>query len=91
MDDMFEICRVVGPKAVTFISNGDKARVALGLTAAKLQAPVLMHLDYHFRFPDHSFVVGERHTLIPSVYGLCEISSKGALTYSGYLHPDSKW
>ena len=83
-DDMFEICKMVGPEAATFKSNDDKARVALGLAAASLQAPIEMHLDYRVRLPDHSFVVGECHTLIPSVYGLCEISPKGALTYSGY-------
>ena len=42
-----------------------------------------MHLDYRVCLADHSFIDGERHTLIPPVYGLCEISSKGAVTYSG--------
>ena len=39
-DDMFEMCKMVGPEAATFKSNGDKARVALGLAAASLQDPV---------------------------------------------------
>ena len=70
----------MGPKAVTFISNDDKARVALGLAAAKLQAPVLMHLDYRVRLLDHSFVVGERH-----------ISKRCTYLLGGYLYPASKW
>ena len=81
IDDMFENCKMVGLEAATFMSNDDKACVTLGLAAASLQAPILMHLDYCVRLPDHSFVVGERHNLIPSIYGLCEISPKGALTY----------
>ena len=32
--------------------------------------------------PDHSFVVVEHHSLIPSVYGVCDINQKGHLTYS---------
>ena len=83
IDDIFELCGLLGPDAVTFMSNDDKARVALGLAAASLQVPILMHIDYRVRLPDHSFVVGDRHTLIPSVYGICEISKRGVVTYSG--------
>ena len=78
---MFEICIMVGPEAATFISNDDKACVALSLAATSLQAPVLMHLDYRVRLPDHSFVIGECHTLITPVYGLCEISPKSTINY----------
>ena len=47
-----------------------------------------MNLDYKVRLPDHSFVVGERHSLIPSVYGVCDINEKEHLTYSGntFMH-----
>ena len=83
IDDIFELCGLLGSDAVTFMLNDDKARVALGLAAASLQVPILMHIDYRVRLPDHSFVVGDRHTLIPSVYGICEISKKGVVTYSG--------
>ena len=65
------------------MSNDDKARVALGLATASLQSPLLMHLDYKVRLPDHTFVVGERHTLIPSVYGIHDLNKKDELTYSG--------
>ena len=42
-----------------------------------------MNLDYKVRLPDHSFVAGERHSLKPSIYGVCDINEKGPLTYSG--------
>ena len=42
-----------------------------------------MSLYYKVRLPDHSFLVGERRSLIPSVYGVCDINEKGPLTYSG--------
>lgn len=35
------------------------------------------------RLPDHSFVVAQRHTLIPSVYGVCEVKPSGDVSYSG--------
>jgi len=40
-DDMFEVCKLFGPKAVLFMSNDDKARIPLGLAAANLQARCL--------------------------------------------------
>ena len=82
-DDM-SISELLGSNVVNFLSNDDKARVALGLAAASLQAPILMHLDYRVRLPDHDFVIGTKHKLIPSVYGLCDIAPKdGRVTYSG--------
>ena len=82
MDDLFDVCVLFGAKSVMVLSIDDKARVKLGLAAASLQSPILMRLDYKVRLPDHSFVVGERHSLIPSVYGVCDINEKGRLTYS---------
>ena len=82
-DDMFEVCKLFGPKAVLFMSNDDKARIPLGLAAANLQAPLLMHLQYKVKLLDHDFVVGPKHKLIPSVYGLCEITNTGDVSYSG--------
>ena len=82
VDDMFEVAKIFGPHATQFVSNDDKAKVPLGL-AANLQAPLLMHLEYEVRLPDHDFVVGSRHKLTPSVYGVCTINSKGKVTYSG--------
>lgn len=83
VDDVQRICSLFGPDAVLFLSNDDKARVPLGLAAANLQAPILMHLYYKVRLNDHSFVVGPRRTLIPSVYAVCEVRPNGELSYSG--------
>ena len=83
VNDVQRICSLFGPDAVLFLSNDDKARVPPGLAAANLQAPILMHLDYKVRLNDHSFVVGARHNLIPSVYAVCEVTPNGDLSYSG--------
>ena len=83
MDDLFDVCVLFGPKSVLVLSIDDKARVKLGLAAASLQSSVLMNVDYKVQLPDHSFVVGERHSFIPSVYGVCDINEKGCLTYCG--------
>ena len=44
INSMEEIAGILGPKQVTFHSQDDKAKVSLGLPAAKKQAPILMHI-----------------------------------------------
>ncbi|KAK3919961.1 Enzymatic polyprotein [Frankliniella fusca] len=56
---MEEIASVLGPKQVCFISQDDKAKVPIGLTAAKVQAPLLMHMEYRIQLPNHDFVIGK--------------------------------
>lgn len=78
---------ILGPDLVFFLSMDDKARVPLGITAANVQAPILMHLDYRVQLPYHDFVVAEKHKLIPSVYAGILIKKDGegspeAVTYS---------
>ncbi len=41
-----DLAMLYGSKSVFVISQDDKARVPLGLPAAKKQAPLLMHLEY---------------------------------------------
>lgn len=67
-----------------FLSQDDKARVPLGITAAHLQAPLLMRWEseYCVTLPDHDFAIGDRHKLIPSVYAGCVVTEK-AVGYSG--------
>ena len=48
MEDMAEICKMFGPSAVAYLSNDDKAKVPLGLAAATLQSPILIHLGMFF-------------------------------------------
>lgn len=72
-----------------FLSQDDKCRVPIGLTACNKQSPLLMHLDYQVRLPDHDWVVAERHKLIPSVYAAVEVESElfGNRTAVGYSGP----
>lgn len=85
---MEEIASFLGPKEVCFVSSDDKAKVCIGLTAAKKQSPILMHLEYKVSLPDHDFVVASRHKLIPSVYAAINIEPNGlgikeAVGYTG--------
>ncbi|CAF4223568.1 unnamed protein product, partial [Rotaria sordida] len=77
-----DLAILFGSKSVFVMSQDDKARVLLGIPAAKQQAPILMHLEYYIKLPDHDFVVAEKHKLIPSVYGALIFKSK-QLSYSG--------
>ena len=61
-----------GKDVVFAVSIDDKAKVPIGITAAKLQAPLVMHMEHQVRLPDHNFVKGVKH-LIPSVYAACQI------------------
>ncbi|KAF2888024.1 hypothetical protein ILUMI_18149 [Ignelater luminosus] len=40
------VASILGPDQVFFLSQNDKARVPIGLTAANKQAPLLMHVEY---------------------------------------------
>jgi len=41
-----EIASVLGPNDVCFLSQDDKAKVPIGLTAANKQSPLIMHVEY---------------------------------------------
>ena len=83
-DDMQALESLFGPDAILYLSNDDKARVAIGITAANKQASMLMKVDYKVRILDHDFVIAPKHTLIPSVYAVCNIDpADGKMTYSG--------
>ncbi|GBN03831.1 hypothetical protein AVEN_233030-1 [Araneus ventricosus] len=82
------LASILGPTQVFFLSQNDKARVRLGITAANEQAPILMHMEYRVCLPDHDWVIAERHKLIPSVYAGIVIAPKmpgqsKAVGYSG--------
>ena len=82
-----EVAGFLGPEQCTFHSQDDKAKVPIGITAANKQTPLLMHMEYRIRLPDHDFVVAANHKLIPSVIGDMQIKSdcmsKEAVSYSG--------
>lgn len=67
----------LSPAEVCFISQDDKARVPICLTAATKQAALLMHLDYRVSLPDHDWVIAGRHKLRPSVYAGIVIKPNG--------------
>lgn len=82
------LASMLGPGDVFFLSQDDKCRVPIGITAAKKQGPLLMHMQYRVSLPDHDWVVGDRHKLIPSVYaGVCiqpdAFNRPDAVSYSG--------
>ena len=70
------------------LSVDDKAKVPIGVTAVTKQAPLIMHVSYKIRLPDHDFVKATKHKLTPSVYAACEIKAPSSradpeITYSG--------
>ena len=85
-DDIKDIDQLFGSEAVNYLSTDDKAKVHIGKTAAKAQAPMLMHVAYKIRLPDHDFNVGDKHKITPSVYAVCEILENGKVSYSGDTH-----
>ena len=83
-----ESTSLLGPNEVCFVSQDDKTRVPIGLTAANRHSPLLMHVEYRVSLPDHDWVVAAGHKLIPKVYAGIQIQSNGlgnreAVGYSG--------
>ena len=83
-----QVASFFGSKNAFVLSVDDKAKVPIGVTAAKYQSPLVMHMTYEIRLPDHDFVKASKHKLTPSVYAACEIKSASAksqeeITYSG--------
>ena len=77
-----ELVNLFGDNHVFFLSQYDKARVLLGLPISKKQTTILMHLEYKVTLPDHDFLIGEKHKLIPSVYAAC-LKKDGEVSYNG--------
>ena len=40
-------------------------------------------MEYKVKLIDHDFIVGPQHKIIPSVYGIFEVTKLGAISYSG--------
>ena len=88
-DDIQALESLFGPDVISYLSNDDKARIGIGVTAANKQASMLMKVDYKVRMLDHDFVIAPQHKLIPSVYAVCNIDpTDGKTTYSGtyFIH-----
>ena len=82
-----ELASLLGPTEVTFLSQDDKARVPIGITAASKQAPMIMHMEYRVKLSDHDFVLAPKHKLVPSVIASVSINENSigvpGVTYSG--------
>ncbi|CAF2101870.1 unnamed protein product [Rotaria magnacalcarata] len=78
-----DLASIFGNDCIFYLSQDDKCKVPLGLPAARVQASMVMHLDYRIRLPDHDWTVAPRHQLTPSVYAACILSEDGDLGYSG--------
>lgn len=89
LKNLESLASMLGPKQCTFLSQDDKARVPIGITAAKEQQSLVMHVDYRLKLPDHDFMIGERHKLTPSVYAGISIkpNGKGDPNNVGYSGP----
>ena len=81
-----EIAILLGPEEVIFHSMDDKAKVPIGITAAKKQSPLIMHMEYQVTLPDLDFAVGPKHKLIPSVIGDMKIVKSKDLTNDGVTY-----
>ena len=83
------IVGLFGNDNIFVVSTDDKAKVPLGITAAVKQSPLLMHIDYQVRLPDHDFIKAKKHKLTPSVYAGCAIkkSSSTSTAYISYSGP----
>ncbi|CAG7828761.1 unnamed protein product [Allacma fusca] len=77
-----ELAETMGQECCFILSQDDKARILLGLPAANIQSPILMHMSYRVTLPDHDWVVAPGHKLIPSVYAGLDFD-KRKLSYSG--------
>ena len=75
-----EIAAILWPEQVTFHSMDDKAKVPIGITAAKKQTSLFMYMEYQLTLPDHDFVVGSKHKLIPSFIGDMKVVKSKDLT-----------
>ena len=64
---MEEVAGILSPQKVTFHTQDDKAKVAIGLPAAKKQVPIIMHMEYQVQLPNRDYVVAPMDKLIPSV------------------------
>lgn len=66
IENIKKLIALLGPDQVLVLSIDDKAKVPIGVTAAKLQSPIAMSLEWKVRLPDHDFVIASKHKLVPS-------------------------
>ena len=57
----------LGPEEVVFYSQDNKAKVPIGLAVANNKAPLVMHVTYKVKLPDHNFAIAKQHKPLSSV------------------------
>ena len=57
---MYTVASILGPEVVAFLSNDDKARLNIGVTAVQRQTKITMHLEYRVKMADHDWIVADR-------------------------------
>ncbi|CAF3668522.1 unnamed protein product [Rotaria sp. Silwood1] len=65
---MKDLASIFDNDCVFYLSQDDRCKVSLGIFAAKIQASMLMHMNYRIRLPGQVWIVVPRHQLIPNVY-----------------------
>lgn len=83
-----EIAAILGPGEVNFYSMDDETKVSIGITAAKKQTPLLMHMEYQVTLPDHDFVFDSKQKLIPLVIGDMKVVQSKDLTNDALSYSD---
>ena len=88
---MRDIVSLFGSNNVFVLSVNDKEKVHICVNAVTKQAPLIMHVSYEIRVPDHDFVKATKHKLAPSVHAVCEIKPPSSrtdpkITYSGPIY-----
>lgn len=59
---------------VIFHSQDNKAKVLIGLTAANRRAPLVMHVEYKVKLPNHDFITAMQNKLVPLIIGDMQVS-----------------
>ena len=62
------------PAEVIFHSQDNKAKVPIGLTAANRRAPLVMHVEYKVKLPNHDFITAMQNKLVPLIIGDMQVS-----------------
>ena len=83
-----DIVSLFGSLNIFVFSSDDKAKVSIGITSVTKQAPLIMHVTYEIRLPDHDSVKATKHKLTTSLHAAYEIKSPSSradprTTYSG--------
>ena len=84
---MRDIISLIGSDNVFVLSVDDRKVVPTGVTAVTKQTPLIIHVSYDFRLPDHDFVKATKHKLTQSVYAACEVNPPSSRADPEIIYP----